>query len=634
MQQTTAIRLLGTPLAPRPSGTRSPLPPMPQAGFRLLVVLADADPDPVPRKVVAALLWPDATPSQAGAALRQTLRRLALAMPDTPGLVADHLGGLCLGRPDLVDMASLLSAIRQGCDPAMIAALLASKGPPLDGEPFGNDPFNQWLATCRIRFAHSVANAGKALVDRLTRYGHADPALVQDLADRLIALAPADKALPGAMAKALLHLGATDRAKRFLPPGAAATPRVPLPSAPQAAPQMPPGTTLVPRLALFCPKAEDQRSPSAILAKRLVAELASGLAAWRSFAVLAPQSSFAVPDDFGRPGDNSRLRADYTLSGTLRDGDPGGEMTLTLTHLATGQILWSARASLAEIAVGQSLDRLTARLVSAVASTYERHERKLRSLTSTPSALLGYLEGRAHQARCDLPHVRRARSSFARALMADDRFAPAHARIAETLFVEWILCGGSDGALLSAARARADLALDLDPAGAVSHWVRGAVALYQRQFDQVTERFAEAESLAPHDADMLLEYADALSHLGAHAEAEAKFQKALDLNPIPPDKLWWVGASLAFHAENFTEAAARFDQMRDAEIAVGLRAATYALAGRLPEARLWSRRLKQVLPGLTANDLSAISPNLHDETYRKAYSEGLRLATNPVSQEE
>ncbi len=56
--------------------------------------------------------------------------------------------------------------------------------------------------------------------------------------------------------------------------------------------------TRLPRLALLCPRLPDGRPSSRHLAAQVISELASGLAAWRSFAVLAPHSSFAVDEEF------------------------------------------------------------------------------------------------------------------------------------------------------------------------------------------------------------------------------------------------------------------------------------------------------------------------------------------------
>lgn len=387
------------------------------------------------------------------------------------------------------------------------------------------------------------------------------------------------------------------------------------------------GAAAIPRLALLCPKTPDGRAASRHLAARVISELASGLAAWRSFAVLAPHSSFAVDEEFGIPQDNMALRADYCLSGQLTaDEADTMRVDLRLVHLASRKILWSGRFPLAPDQIGPALERFTARIVASVADRLEDHAREHLRQRTDSSALLSFLNGRSCQHRSDLPWLRKARAAFQKAVAIDPAFAPAHARIAETLYNEWVLLGGGDGALLEAAKARAAQAIALDPTEPTGHWVSGAVALYLRRFDDVAEPFAAAGELSPHDCDLILEHADALSHLGDHAGAERRFLQALDLNPLPPDRLWWVGISIAFNAADFATAAARCDRMRDADVGVGLRTVSYALAGRETEAGYWAKRLEEALPGMTAEMLSGIPPNRDGDSYRRNYIEGLRLA--------
>ncbi len=414
------------------------------------------------------------------------------------------------------------------------------------------------------------------------------------------------------------------------PPDPADAPR--LPAAPRRndrpGPATPQAAIAVPRLALFCPRLADGSSARGHMSARVMGELASGLAAWRSFAVLAPYSSFAVEEDFGLPRDNHLLRADYGLSGQFGPGAEGAVLELRMVHLDSRTLLWSGRFPLDPATLQTSLARFASRIVATLAHRLERHERELLRRRTEPSVLLNYLEGRALQLGSELPKLRRARAAFQQAIAADPGFAPAHARVAETLYNEWILRGGTDEALLQAARDRAARAIDLDPTEPTGHWVAGAVALYQRRFDAVAGAFAEAEDLAPHDADLLVEYADALNHLGDAEAAERRFAQALDLNPLPPDNLWWVGATIAFHRGAFDVAAARCDRLRDAEIAVGLRTATYALAGRRRDAGLWSRRLDELFPGMPAEALIAISPYRDPERFHRNYAEGLRMAAS------
>lgn len=624
------VCLLGTCAILAPAGGAT----FPERGYQLVAYLISRDGLGAPRQDVATLLWPEVPSSKSRANLRQLISRMNRAMP---GLILQSTSeALRLTADRTIDFRLVARDLQEETLDAKRAAILGFQGPLLHGLSDPGPSFTQWREKQNDRLKSGLIDAAVRILDADTRYGATPSEGLKVLCDRALSINPLDRRLRIAIGKAYARVGDYSRAERVLSDEAfagdreiaALTRRVSasrlhaLPSAPTFETTMP---TKIPRVALMRPRSTES-PPTTQLADRLVEELAFGLARYRSFSVLAPYSSFSVADQYGLPRDNSLLRADYVVSGDLEHTAAEVTLRLRLTQVDTRAIFWSAAFPLTPEDLGRSLRLLMSRVVMSVAAELERRVRDDLRMITAPSALLHFLEGRALQARCDLPHLRRARSEFSRALIIDEGFAPAHARIAETLFVEWILCGGTDPELLSAARMRADQAIRLEPSGSTGHWVSGAVALYQRQWDRVNEAYAEAESLAPHDADMLLEYADALSHLGAHDAAEAKLAAALDLNPIAPTRYRWFGASIAFNRGDFSTAAKRCDLIEDKTVALGLRTATYANSGRLEDARKWARRLRETLPGLGIDDLLRISPDRDSTITSQYYREGLKTA--------
>jgi len=174
-------------------------------------------------------------------------------------------------------------------------------------------------------------------------------------------------------------------------------------------------------------------------------------------------------------------------------------------------------------------------------------------------------------------------------------------------------------------RIEADRAIAYDGGGPEGYWMRGVISLYQRDFDAAAEHFATAETLGPHSADLLVQYADALSHLGSPQEGWKRFERALQLNPMPPDHYWWAGASIAFVEERYDAVIALCAKMESDLAAIRLLASTHALLGDVGVAQTYARRVKETYPGATRETISALVPSRDRESVAR-FMEGLRLA--------
>jgi len=89
------------------------------------------------------------------------------------------------------------------------------------------------------------------------------------------------------------------------------------------------------------------------------------------------------------------------------------------------------------------------------------------------------------------------------------------------------------------------LAVRLDPDDGKTHYALGMAYAYQGKREQAAAEFASAETLAPSDADVLLNIAWSLPQSGESERAVSLADRALKLNPHYPD--WYnQGLSLAF----------------------------------------------------------------------------------------
>jgi Tfp pilus assembly protein PilF len=262
--------------------------------------------------------------------------------------------------------------------------------------------------------------------------------------------------------------------------------------------------------------------------------------------------------------------------------------------------------------------RMLSRQVAAGLAENLEQRQLASSRKDDPSAYFHLLSGQQLlRGKCDLPILRRARSEFRKAMELDHGMAVARGRIAQTLQLEWLMLGGTDPHLLYRAKAEAEASVAIDPASGIGHWMGAVIALHQRDFDASAEQFLEAEALAPNSADLLLQHADALAHFGQNDPAWERFKRALDLNPFAPYIYWWAGASIALKREDYTTALELCSRMENDEPALRVLTVSHALNGDLVTARQYGRRLKENHPGMTARQISLLSPDRNPEVNEK-----------------
>ncbi|MBX3636362.1 MAG: tetratricopeptide repeat protein [Rubrivivax sp.] len=196
------LRLFGTPSLQHAGGA---LRLTPERRCQMLVVLALADGQWVPRERLWSLLWPAHAANQARANLRTVVHR-ARELPGVQGLEATEGA---LRWPVATDLQALESALPAGDAQRAVAA--AAAGPALDGlDDPSNAAWTEWLAATRQRLVGSWQSAAWALLPLLP-----DQASRIALADRLLALDPLDETAMAARLQAELAQGQAARARRL-----------------------------------------------------------------------------------------------------------------------------------------------------------------------------------------------------------------------------------------------------------------------------------------------------------------------------------------------------------------------------------------------------------------------------------
>ena len=617
----------------------------PAKGFQLIALLALAPSGHMTRKEVASFLWDSENEGLAFSNLRQLIARIKKAIPAGSNFLSIDASSIALGdgraTVDLCRFETPKANSELSGDTYLERVLLV-RGELLEGIDGDTDHFSHWLNRERAAFRERFFLTASTALFELTRYGRASGASLNAIAERLLALEPEREQSYRVLIEAYGRNGMFDEAWRiYRRLGAMLDREHGVPPSPETAavvrrvfasrnPYRPvnvseEAVSEQPRVAFLALSSLSSAAPSGLL-KFFVEDVANELGRHQTFTVLAPHSSFKVDHDSGMPIDNSVLRADYSISGFIKPDRGGAALALRMVRCSTGEIVWSGEFSVGTAELLKSFSLLSLRVATSLGSAIENDRLAALRKSGDSGAYLHYLDGLQLLANCDLARLRRARKSFKRSVDDDPRFAPSRARIAQTLYLEWIQLGGRDPDLLNVAREQSDIALALDPNDAIGHWMKGTVALYQRDFDECESKLAEAEVLCPNSADLQVQYGDALSHLGDPEAGWRKFERAIDLNPLPPDHYWWAGASIAFRQQAFQKAIDLCGKLSDDEPVLSVLAASHALLGNLDMARIYGSRLKDLFPGDWVLEKSRTVAPDRFENHRKLSLEGLRLA--------
>lgn len=625
------IRLMGAPHWP--SGGAF----FPAKGYILVAALLLAPGQMLTRQVAASLLWEDVEQKRALGNLRQLLSRMQDFAGPEDALILIGTGGLSAGPRALrSDLWHFLQAMRADTVEARSAGLLLMSGELLQGCETGGEQLYLWLLAERIRLKDLFFATLSPVLEDMTRFGGRKSDQIAGLAGYALALEPEREETYRQLMTAYARAGdisASDQLYDGLTRMLRAEARPPEPETlalrrrikayvasnddQVRAPQK--QRDEKPRVAFMLPMTVEEK-PSSPIIRAFIEDVANSLARYRTFAVLAPHSSYVASE--GTSGKEKSLRADYRVRTTVLTEH---RASVALVDIETAEILWSLEVVLNERHLTEAFNVLSKQVAAALAEQMERRHVDA-GRRQDANAYVHLLTGQQLiRGKCDLPLLRRARAEFRKAIDIDAGMALARARIAQTLQLEWLMLGGGDPHLLHRAKAEAEASVEIDVSLSTGHWMAAVIALYQRDFDASADRFLEAEALAPNSADLLLQHADALAHFGQAEHAWQRFQQAIDLNPLAPDIYWWAGASIAFKREDYAGAVALCRRMEDDEPALRVLTASLAMNGDIESARDAAQRLQENYPGMTARQICGLSPDREPEAHER-FHDALKMA--------
>ena len=286
----------------------------------------------------------------------------------------------------------------------------------------------------------------------------------------------------------------------------------------------------------------------------ITGEITDRLARFRKFVVIGKHSSAAfrgITPDFSTI--QEKLKADFVVTGSIRRSEDRIRIALRLSDAKSEEAIWAERYD-RPIAELFSLQDEICELVAAAIPRQLDVEINARNTRRPPASLSSFehtLQGYWHYRKLTRAGFHAALQSFERAVALDPGNAEAIAWLGATNCNAWIESFVEESATKGAALAAQ--AIIIDPFSAISHAIYNWTLLCTGNLDSALEVSKRSVALNPGDPGVLVNRALALSYDGKGPEAQALFDLARKLEPLPP--MWFneLAAVLEFAEGRYME---------------------------------------------------------------------------------
>ncbi|UWU20760.1 MULTISPECIES: DNA-binding protein [unclassified Rhizobium] len=381
-----------------------------------------------------------------------------------------------------------------------------------------------------------------------------------------------------------------------------------------------------PKLALLPPvNTSSNYQPAVFLSAALLEDITVGLCVLKTVTMVAHYTAEKIALNLDRGAMLEKYAINYVLDTRLSFDGSAYWLFAQLVYAGNDEVIWAERFSMEAQDLPRQHREIGQRVVASVASYIERNEFSRDYFERNPEAYRQYLLGQRHLKHLDLPDIRRARKAFQAALKENPYFSPALSGVARTYHLEWLVTAQGDARLLKLAEEEAGKAIATGQDIVGGYHQFGVAKLYQGAFDESIEAFELAETISPHYADVIADYADTLMHASKPSEALEKVERAIKLNPLSPDLYFWTAASANYSLQRYEDAGAYISRMADPSQAARLAAATAAMAGDMRKAKALVRKVKETYPDFKIDTWLSIVP-LREQWQKDQYREGLRRA--------
>ena len=306
----------------------------------------------------------------------------------------------------------------------------------------------------------------------------------------------------------------------------------------------------------------------------LVEDIITEFSRFRSLVVAACSASAVSRDQAFDPVRTGRdLGVDYLLLGSLRALGQHLRITVQLIEARSGNHLWAERYDRRLDDIFEVQDEITETIVVTLAERISSAllEQVRRQPLPEWQAYDHYMMARSYSR---LPrtaeNVSRVLDFAQRAITADPQFAPGYGMLANAYRWLAVLTDAGDPSKVrcayQSARDSALKAAEINPSDPESLRSLGWSYLATRNYAEA-ERFLErSHAMSPHDGDVAMSWATALTYLGRPEQAADLAQRTMQKTPGHPDYYLFDLGEALFFAGRDEEAVAFFERAPDEEL--------------------------------------------------------------------
>ena len=366
----------------------------------------------------------------------------------------------------------------------------------------------------------------------------------------------------------------------------------------------------------------------------LTEDIITALANWRSFPVIARNSSFAYkgksPDVRVAARD---LGARYILEGSIRRGDKRVRINVQFIDAANGHHLWAEKFDRDVADIFDVQDEITHHIAAMIAPHLERAERD-RIVALRPNDMTAWsycLQGRTLLEEFSPEGNARARALFEQAVELDPAYSGGWIGLAYSHHRDlWYECAPDREQAIEALLKAARRAVEVDRANSDCRMILGFGLIWVRKFHLAIAEGEEAVRLNPSNAVAFAQLGVALSFAGRPEEGIAKLERSMRLNRQDPRVHLAITMLARAHLNaRDPEAAARWAETAvhrraDYPLAHLVKAAALGHLGRREEAAAALAECERLDPGFALR--WALRPMYKDPADDLYFMDGLRRA--------